>query len=112
VAAGVPLPSGCIAFTEDDDVSFAEPWEARAFAIVLKMSAAGHFTWAEWVDCFSREVAAATEAAAAGRSAPTYYEQWLAAAEKILILKGQASRDQLLARRFAIASAGPAHLLK
>jgi hypothetical protein len=70
VAAPVPLPSSCIAFTEDDDVSFAEPWEAKAFAIILKLSATGHFTWAEWVDCFSKEVAAATEAAAAGKSAP------------------------------------------
>jgi nitrile hydratase accessory protein len=112
VAARSPLSSACIAFTGDDDVSFAEPWEAKAFAIILQMSAGGHFTWAEWVDCFSREVAAATEAAAAGKSAPTYYEQWLAAAEKILILKGLTSRDQLLAKRFSITSAGSAHLLK
>jgi nitrile hydratase accessory protein len=108
-----PAPSStCIAFTEDDDVSFAEPWEAKAFAIILKLSAAGHFTWAEWVDTFSREVAAATEGAAAAENAPTYYEQWLAAAEKILIQKGLTSRDQLLAKRFSITAAGSAHLLK
>jgi nitrile hydratase accessory protein len=108
-----PVPSGtCIAFTEDDDVRFAEPWEAKAFAIILKLSAAGHFSWAEWVDTFSREVAAATAAAAAGESAPTYYEQWLTAAEKILIQKGLTSRDQLLAKRFSITVAGSAHLLK
>jgi nitrile hydratase accessory protein len=108
-----PAPSStCIAFTEDDDVRFAEPWEAKAFAIILNLSAAGHFTWAEWVETFSAEVAAATAAAAAGGSAPTYYEQWLAAAEKILIQKGLTSRDQLLAKRFSITAAGPAHLLK
>jgi nitrile hydratase accessory protein len=106
-----PLLSKCIVFTEDDDVSFAEPWEAKAFAIVLKLSAAGHFSWAEWVDCF-QEVRAATEAAENGEGAPTYYEQWLAAAEKILILKGLTSHDQLLAKRFSITSVGPAHLLK
>lgn len=107
-----PAPSAaCIAFTEDDDVSFAEPWEAKAFAIILQLSAAGHFTWAEWVDTFSREVAAAAEGAAA-QDAPTYYEQWLAAAEKILIQKGLTSRDQLLAKRFSITAAGSAHLLK
>jgi nitrile hydratase accessory protein len=111
VAAPAPA-STCIAFTEDDDVRFAEPWEAKAFAIILNLSAAGHFTWAEWVETFSTEVAAATAAAAAGGSAPTYYEQWLAAAEKILIQKGLTSRDQLLAKRFSITAAGPAHLLK
>jgi nitrile hydratase accessory protein len=102
----------CIAFTGDDDVSFAEPWEAKAFAIIVQLSAAGHFTWAEWVDCFARELAAASAAAAAGSKAPSYYEQWLAAAEKILILKGLTSREQLLAKRFSIVAAGAAHLLK
>jgi hypothetical protein len=33
-------------------------------------------------------------------------------AEKILILKGLTSRDQLLAKRFSITAAGSAHLLK
>jgi nitrile hydratase accessory protein len=106
------LQSKCIPFTEDDDVKFAEPWEAKAFAIILKLTSAGHFTWSEWVDCFSVEVRAATAAEASGQTAPTYYEQWLAAAEKLLIAKGLTSSEQLLAKRFAITSVGPAHLLK
>ena len=36
----------------DADVTFAEPWEAKAFAIVVKLAEAGHFTWREWVECF------------------------------------------------------------
>lgn len=96
----------------EDVVRFAEPWEAKAFAIVVQMSGAGHFTWAEWVDTFSAEVSAATAAEEAGRPAPTYYEQWLAAAEKLLVKKGMTSREQLLAKRLAIGSVGPTLLLK
>jgi hypothetical protein len=50
----------------DADVTFAEPWEAKAFAIVVKLAEAGHFTWREWVECFAREVAAATAVEAEG----------------------------------------------
>ncbi len=109
-AAVDPLLAVCLPLDEAD-VHFAEPWEAKAFAIVVQMSAAGHFSWAEWVDCFSREVKAAAALEAAGQAAPTYYEQWLAAAEKLLVDKGLTSHEQLVARRFAIGIAGGTHLM-
>ena len=56
----------------DGDMMFAEPWEAKAFAIIVKLGASGTFHLAEWVDAFSREVAAATAIeAAGGRPRPT-----------------------------------------
>lgn len=94
----------------NDGSNFAEPWEARAFALVVQMAAAGHFSWPEWGRYLAVEVAAASAAGAAGRPAPAYYEQWLAAAEKLMIAKGITSADQLSARQFAIASVGGAHL--
>ena len=27
---------------------FAEPWQAQAFALAVKLSEPGHFTWKEW----------------------------------------------------------------
>jgi len=33
--------------TEDEPV-FAEPWQAHAFALAVKLSEAGFFTWSEW----------------------------------------------------------------
>ena len=27
---------------------FAEPWQAQAFAMAVRLSAQGHFTWPEW----------------------------------------------------------------
>lgn len=96
----------------DDAPVFAEPWEARAFAMVVHMADAGVFTWAEWVRVFSAEVAQATAAQARGEPATGYYEQWLRAAEKLMIDKGLTSQAQLVARRFAVGAAGPAHVLK
>jgi nitrile hydratase accessory protein len=104
-----PLLKKCLSLAAGEDTVFSHPWEAKAFAIVVQLSAAGHFSWAEWVACFSEEVKAATAAEAAGKPAPSYYEQWLAAAEKIVIAKGVTSREQLAAKRFAIGVVGTTH---
>jgi nitrile hydratase accessory protein len=101
------LPTG-----DDADFKFAEPWEAKIFAIIVGLSKNGHFSWADWVECFSKEVAAATAAEAAGGDELPYYEQWLNAAEKLLISKGVTTKEQLLAKRFAIGSVGSTHVLK
>ncbi len=107
-----PLHAKALPVGVDGDMTFAEPWEAKAFAIIVGLAQSGHFSWAEWVDCFSKEVAAATVIEAAGGSPKTYYEQWLSAAETLLIDKGMTSKEQLLAKRFAIKSVGSIHLLK
>jgi nitrile hydratase accessory protein len=107
-----PLLSNALPVSVDAEVTFSEPWEAKAFAIIVKLAQSGHFGWSEWVKCFSREVAAATAIEAAGGQPKTYYEQWLNAAETLLIDKGVTSREQLIARRFAIGSVGTTHVLK
>ncbi len=106
-----PLLSRALPNFDDADLIFAEPWEARAFAIIVNLAQAGHFAWGEWVDCFSQEVARATAAEASGAPAKTYYEQWLDAAETLLVTKGVTSRPQLQAKRFAIGAVGPAHAI-
>ncbi len=107
-----PLICKSLPLSADDDVKFNEPWEARAFAIVVRLTNAGHFTWAEWVECFSKEVAEATAVEAAGDTPKTYYQQWLTAAEKMLVAKGVTSFDQLSARKFSMSIAGSAHQLR
>ena len=91
---------------------FNEPWEARAFALVVAMSQAGHFTWGQWVESLAHEIAQAQAIEAAGGKPASYFEQWQSAAEKLMIDKGMTSVDQLRARRFAIAVSGPTHVLK
>ncbi len=98
----LPLPLA----GSDDELKFAEPWEAKAFAIVVSLNQAGHFTWSEWVECFSREVALDAAREATHGQARSYYEQWLHAAESLLSAKGLMTAEQLQARRLAVAVAG------
>lgn len=92
--------------TADGELKFAAPWEAKAFAIVVSLNQAGHFTWSEWVECFSREVALDAGVASADGVPRSYYEQWLSAAESLLSAKGLLTTEQLQARRLAVAVVG------
>jgi hypothetical protein len=35
---------------EKDGPVFAEPWQAQAFALAVKLSEQGHFSWKEWAE--------------------------------------------------------------
>ena len=35
---------------------FAEPWQAQAFALVVKLSEQGYFTWKEWTAALGDEL--------------------------------------------------------
>ena len=63
--------------------SFTEPWHAQAFAAVVTLNQAGCFTWAEWVEIFSAEIAREPQRDGEGSEA-AYYRQWLAAFERLL----------------------------
>jgi nitrile hydratase accessory protein len=54
---------------------FAEPWEAQAFALAVKLHEAGLFTWTEWSEALAAEIK--------DTGAP-YYQAWLAALEKLV----------------------------
>jgi nitrile hydratase accessory protein len=81
---------------DGDGPVFNEPWEAKAFAVVLDLYDRGGFTWPEWVDCLSAEIAAAKD-----RGDPDlgdgYYLHWLTALEKLVDAKGLASTGELAA---------------
>ena len=83
---------------------FAEPWQAQAFALAVKLSELGHFTWREWAVELAAELRAA-----ANRGEPDdgthYYEHWLAALERIATRKGLTSIAALSARKDAWADA-------
>src|ERR1700736_1617793 len=66
---------------------FAEPWQAQAFALAVRLSAQGHFTWKEWADTLAAELAAAEERGEADDGSE-YYTHWLAALEKLTTSKG------------------------
>jgi nitrile hydratase accessory protein len=79
---------------------FSEPWQARAFALTLKLSEQGYFTWSEWTTALAREL---KEAAAHGEvdDGSHYYSHWLQALEALVITKGLAAAPALLERKEA-----------
>lgn len=90
---------------------FQTPWEARAFALVVRLSEAGHFTWSEWVDFLARSIAESDVKEVTDGRRRSDGEQWIAAAESLLIAKGITSAEQLRARRLACwpINSGHAH---
>jgi nitrile hydratase accessory protein len=83
---------------------FAEPWQAQAFALAVKLSEQGHFTWKEWAVTLADELKAA-----ANRGEPDdgshYYNHWLVALERLVTAKGLSDSAALLARKEAWAEA-------
>ncbi len=81
-----------------DGPVFAEPWQAEAFALTVKLHEAGHFAWAEWVSYLSREIASGAPADAS-HAETVYYLHWLAALERLVADKGLASAVALAKRK-------------
>jgi nitrile hydratase accessory protein len=84
--------------------AFAEPWQAQAFALAVRLSEEGHFTWREWTATLGAQLQAAAD-----RGEPDdgsrYYEHWLAALEQLVTSKGLADAQALAARKDAWAEA-------
>jgi nitrile hydratase accessory protein len=74
----------------DADHVFSAPWEARAFAMALKLSQAGHFTWDEFRERLIAEVRASDRIRARDGTSDhgEYYDHFLRALEKLLEEKG------------------------
>jgi len=83
---------------------FREPWEAQAFALAVKLSEQGHFTWKEWAAALADELKAAAD-----RGEPDdgshYYEHWLATLERLVTAKALSDPAALAARKEAWAEA-------
>jgi nitrile hydratase accessory protein len=98
LAALAPLPR------DEAGPVFAEPWQAQVFALAVKLSEQGHFTWKEWAGALADEIKAA-----GGRGEPDdgarYYYHWLAALERLVVAKKLSDPAALLARKEAWADA-------
>jgi nitrile hydratase accessory protein len=75
---------------------FSEPWQAQAFALTLKLHEAGVFTWPEWAEALSRELAGDLH-----DDGSRYYEHWVAALEGLVTGRRLARPDELSARKSA-----------
>jgi nitrile hydratase accessory protein len=77
---------------------FAEPWQAHAFALAVKLSEAGVFSWAEWAEALGAELAAVAERSESDDGS-RYYYHWLAALERLVADKRLVGLPALLARK-------------
>jgi len=98
VQALPPLPR------DEEGPVFAEPWQAQAFALAVKLSEQGHFTWKEWSSALADELKAA-EARGEPDDGSQYYHHWVVALERLVTEKGLTDSPALLARKEAWADA-------
>ena len=89
---------------DDGRPVFREPWEAQAFALAVKLSEQGYFTWKEWATALAEELKAAAD-----RGEPDdgshYYEHWVATLERLVSAKGLSDHAALAERKEAWADA-------
>ena len=83
---------------DDEGPVFNEPWEASAFALAVRLSEEGHFTWPEWVAVLVEEIARAQR-----ESDPdlgdTYYHHWVAALERLCSEKALVGQPDMVRRK-------------
>lgn len=82
------------------DPVFAEPWQAQAFALAVRLSEQGYFTWKEWSEALAEEIKSAGP-----DDGTLYYQHWLATLERLAIAKGLANPEEMHARKDAWADA-------
>ena len=83
---------------------FAEPWQARAFALMLKLRERGHFTANEWSAALGEALRVPTGTGTTDENA-SYYAHWLAALESLVLAKELTDAQSLMNRKEAWADA-------
>ena len=78
----------------DDEPVFGEPWQAQAFAMVLRLHEQGLFSWPEWASALAVQIGAARMRGEADIG-DGYYQHWLSALEAIVVEKGASSAAEL-----------------
>ncbi|HVC31110.1 MAG TPA: nitrile hydratase accessory protein [Steroidobacteraceae bacterium] len=73
--------------------AFAEPWQARAFAIAVLASRQGCFSWSEWTRTLGRELQLSRDSG--------YFDSWLSALQSLLVAKVAVGPGELSERRHA-----------
>jgi nitrile hydratase accessory protein len=80
------------------------PWQGRALGIAVALYEQGMYIWDEFRDRLIVEISGTDSKAQEGEPRSTYYEQWLAAFEKLLIEKGLLSKAEIESRAAEFAS--------
>jgi len=86
-------------FALPPEAVFAEPWQAQAFALTVRLHEQGHFTWNEWAQALSRHLDGDD------KTGERYYAAWLAALEALTTGKGLVDAAALASRKAEWAEA-------
>ena len=73
---------------------FAEPGQAKGFALALALHERGLFTWSEWARSLAEQIKRAQDSGDADLG-DTYYRHWVAALESLVAAKGASSSSEL-----------------
>ena len=73
------------------ELQFQHPWEGEAFSIAVSLCENGEFLWQEFQELLIQEIGRADGEAT--NRALTYYENWLAALVRLLVLKGACTAE-------------------
>jgi nitrile hydratase accessory protein len=84
---------------------FAEPWQAQAFALTVRLQDTGYFSWSEWTAALAAELRQAVDRGEPDDDASHYYHHWLAALEGLVTVKGLTDCATLDRRKDAWAEA-------
>ena len=85
---------------QNGELVFQAPWESRAFGLAVTLSESGQLEWKDFWEALVTEIAASQQS----NDDTLYYEQWLAALEKLALAKGLVTEADLDARARYIAS--------
>ena len=75
---------------------FAEPWQAQAFALAVRLNAEGAFAWSDWAAALSRELARDPH-----DDGSRYYLHWVTALESLTTERGFVTAADLTSRKDA-----------
>ena len=83
---------------DEEGPVFAEPWQAQAFAVIVKLTETGKITWKEWAN---RLGTVFREAEQRGEfdTGQRYYEHWLIALERLTVEKNLMKWEDLAEER-------------
>ncbi|MGG6893832.1 nitrile hydratase accessory protein [Rhizobium sp. BR 315] len=92
VASSLAQSPGLPKSTDGEPV-FPEPWAADAFAMTVHLHEKGLFAWSEWAERLSAEL----HKPGCAPDGSDYFDCWVAALSGLLVAKGIADADAILA---------------
>ena len=83
---------------DEEGPVFNAPWAAAAFALAVRLSQEGHFTWREWTQTLAGEIAKAQRQGDPDLG-DTYYCHWVNALERLCAEKALADASDVHRRK-------------